>query len=416
MFIVHRINNNTKNNKNSDIFHCRTNKDLNNNSPILKLSDNHLNITNSFSSITTNFAEDSRNSLNFFSSELSSPSNLNSSFNLSTNYTDSNKFLGKKKKINIDNIKEDSLNNNYLIQKTDNNINKETINNPLFVINSKYRKKTKKKKEKPSFSNNEGRWTFQEHINFIKALIKYGKNWKEIQKHVGTRTTSQARSHAQKFFYKLKMIKNTDLNIDFTTNNIKNLYDIIQEIKKSNKNNGDDNKFIFDTLIYLDETISRENNDSNKKEKNNKFINNNIKPNFVDNDNIINKQIINEKSIDLENTNLNKEISKIIELKEEKSLSNINDINNKNNNSENEEKNIVENSLNKENEEIINNDYDKVSFENNVNINNNLIFDDDFAYYGNDFKLFNNMSTRIKEYTYNLNFETSFIYNKNYFS
>lgn len=413
MFIVHRINNNTKNNKNSYIFHYWTNKNLNNNSPILKLSDNQLNITNSFPRITSNFAEDSRNSLNLFSSELSSPSNLNSSFSLSTNYTDNNKFLGKKKKNNIDNIKDDSHNYNYLIENTDNNINKESNNNPFFIINSKYHKKTKKKKEKPLFSNNEGRWTSQEHIHFIEALIKYGKNWKDIQKHVGTRTTSQARSHAQKFLYKLKMIKNTDLNIDFTNNNIKNLYDIIQEIKKINKNNEEENKFILDTLIYLDETISKENNDSYKKEKNNKFNNKNIKPNFEENNNKINKLIINEKNIDLENT---KEISKIIELKEEKSLSNINDEKNKNNNSENEVKNIVENSLKKENEEIINNHYVQDSFENNENINNNLIFDDDFAYYGNDFKLLNNMSTRMKEYSYKKNYETSFIYNTNYFS
>ena len=38
------------------------------------------------------------------------------------------------------------------------------------------------------------------------------------------------------------------------------------------------------------------------------------------------------------------------------------------------------------------------------------------AYYGNDFKLLNNMSTRMKEYSYKKNYETSFIYNTNYFS
>lgn len=33
---------------------------------------------------------------------------------------------------------------------------------------------------------------------------KYGRDWKKVQAHVGTRTTTQARSHAQKFFAKLE--------------------------------------------------------------------------------------------------------------------------------------------------------------------------------------------------------------------
>jgi SHAQKYF class myb-like DNA-binding protein len=43
-----------------------------------------------------------------------------------------------------------------------------------------------------------------EHFRFIEALQKYGKEGKRVQQHVGTRSSTQARSHAQKFFVKLE--------------------------------------------------------------------------------------------------------------------------------------------------------------------------------------------------------------------
>jgi len=51
---------------------------------------------------------------------------------------------------------------------------------------------------------NTGRWSEEEHQKFMEAYSKYGKNWKLVQAHIGTRTCAQARSHAQKFFVKLK--------------------------------------------------------------------------------------------------------------------------------------------------------------------------------------------------------------------
>ena len=64
-----------------------------------------------------------------------------------------------------------------------------------------------------------GRWSKEEHNRFIDAIILYGNDWKKVQKHVATRTSTQARSHAQKFLMKLRnseIFKNIDLSISWT--------------------------------------------------------------------------------------------------------------------------------------------------------------------------------------------------------
>ena len=138
-------------------------------------------------------------------------------------------FLGKKSKIHFNVIKENSENN------IDNPINNNLEND----LNQIYYEKGTKTKPKIRFYKKNieklenvkiGRWTFQERIKFIKALIENGKKWKLIQKQIGTRTCTQTRSHAQKFIIKLKSIENDEF--DFNKNSIKNLNDIIEEIRK----------------------------------------------------------------------------------------------------------------------------------------------------------------------------------------
>uniref|UniRef100_A0A7S3JMI8 Uncharacterized protein n=1 Tax=Euplotes harpa TaxID=151035 RepID=A0A7S3JMI8_9SPIT len=45
---------------------------------------------------------------------------------------------------------------------------------------------------------NTGRWSTEEHTKFLEAIQIYGRDWKKVQDYVGTRTSTQARSHAQK--------------------------------------------------------------------------------------------------------------------------------------------------------------------------------------------------------------------------
>ena len=66
-----------------------------------------------------------------------------------------------------------------------------------------------------------GRWTNEEHQAFLEGiststsgLKMFGKNWKRIESVVKTRTGSQIRSHAQKFFNKINEKKKKSIASD----------------------------------------------------------------------------------------------------------------------------------------------------------------------------------------------------------
>lgn len=108
-------------------------------------------------------------------------------------------------------------------------------------------KPTKEKKEKQEANGNsvQGRWHKSEHDRFIEAIKKFGKDWKSVEQYIETRSGSQIRSHAQKFFNRI--IKKYEIDKTEVINFIQNSYDseqsstsaTPQKKKKTDKEGGD---------------------------------------------------------------------------------------------------------------------------------------------------------------------------------
>ena len=156
--------------------------------------------------------------------------------------------------------------------------------------------------------SNEGRWSIEEHEKFLEGIVLYGINWKKVKTLIGTRTSIQVRSHAQKFFYKMKTCKDENLGIDFSLNSICNIRDMINQIKNLNSNYNIINVFKYltykcDNLEKSRKKIIAKNNKSFDFNKNELNIQPNIislkenAPNMIDNDFFFNQNnIINEQT------------------------------------------------------------------------------------------------------------------------
>jgi len=148
----------------------------------------------------------------------------------------------------------------------------------LFQIKKESESEEVQKKKKIKFVVSKygiGHWSSEEHKRFIKAIVKYGKDWIKIKNEVQTRSDVQVRSHAQKFYKRLKKCKNEELGIDFTLDTIHNIKDMIEHVKSVN---GDYN--IYKIFLYLPklckvkEKLNYDSEDS-EEEDNNIYINDN---------------------------------------------------------------------------------------------------------------------------------------------
>lgn len=108
--------------------------------------------------------------------------------------------------------------------------NKTSSENVLHISNESLY--LKKKREHEEDCNN-GRWTKEEHIKFVEAILKYGNEWKDVQQFVGTRSSTQARSHAQKFF--LKIVNSEIFEKNERIDNITALCNVLNNMESTKK-------------------------------------------------------------------------------------------------------------------------------------------------------------------------------------
>lgn len=140
------------------------------------------------------------------------------------------------------------------------------------------------KMEENSNGNN-GRWEKKEHIRFLAGCLLYKNNWKKVETYVRTRTSTQIRSHAQKYLKKLE----------------KKYFSQGSGTKSLNDSFNDD----FNDLVL----IKKENNESNKKNESNIKENkdsdnndiNNIKENEENKEDKLNSSLKIDEFLDVDN-------------------------------------------------------------------------------------------------------------------
>lgn len=96
------------------------------------------------------------------------------------------------------------------------------------------RRMTKKVIDAKSDMCKGGKWTEEEHQRFLEAIELFGNIWKKVETYIGTRSTAQIRSHAQKHFRRLRsqaiaeMKKNNELE--------NNVFVVVREYRNNTYN------------------------------------------------------------------------------------------------------------------------------------------------------------------------------------
>ena len=150
-------------------------------------------------------------------------------------------------------------------------------NKILIEIEDNLKINDKKTENQISSKFNKGRWSLEEHKKFITGILEYGNDWRKVQKHIKTRSSTQARSHAQKFFLRikndLKLNGNKNTIFEYKENfSIKFFFDMLNKFEKnqSNYKEGKLNQEQKEKLIKIlsnfssyDESNSIDSNESN---------------------------------------------------------------------------------------------------------------------------------------------------------
>ena len=122
--------------------------------------------------------------------------------------------------------------------------------------------------DKQSNISRNGRWNKAECKLFEEALQKFGTHWKKVEAYIGTRTGTQVRSHAQKYFLKIKEktkkekeaiispVHENSSNDRIVTIPKKSESDISNDTNNDKKNEDNENT-LLEKLPPLDLSISR---------------------------------------------------------------------------------------------------------------------------------------------------------------
>ncbi len=262
---------------------------------------------------------------------------------------------------------------------------------------------------------NSGRWSEEEHKRFLEGILTYGNEWKKVQNVIKTRSSTQARSHAQKFFLRIKKdlkfhpsVNNYNLNLISDDNqigdnfSIKYFFDILNE-NEENKFNLKYRKLNNEQKEKIWNFVSKFPSNKTNEEKNNKLNNYNIKNNI--------EVVIEEKNTKPKNKELLFNIIKDSTIRDIINSKRNEQIKKSDSNSTNSESDLIFSGKKRENdflerEEIPNDNYFKINFgielnncnkskknlfgdinENNVTNESNIVVDDNnYLFYSSNFE------------------------------